>query len=173
MGFRNQIKKGASPLPTPLSLDNPGDYLCPICRHDHITPMALMDAFACDFCRHIFEANLSQQTVHVVDSAQPMAWRWTGQRWRPLHHSNQDVTFILWVSGLMLAFVPAGLVATSAYIFPPLEGSPGSSWPAIWACSTLISHALIVGWLMMEHYQVPIYVAAKVWLRRFIEQHTG
>ena len=139
-----------------------------MCRHEQLAPMPLMDAFACSFCRHIFEANLSQQTVRVVDNAQPMAWRWTGQRWRPVHHGQQDITLILWISGMVLTFVPSGLVATSAYIFPPLEGSPGSAWPTIWAFATLISHALMVGWLMVEYYQLPLYVTAKVWLRRLV-----
>ncbi|MBD0269899.1 MAG: hypothetical protein ICV77_16605, partial [Cyanobacteria bacterium Co-bin8] len=49
-----------------LSVDSGSTYLCPVCRHGQIEAMTLMDAFACNFCRHIFEVNLEQQTVQVV-----------------------------------------------------------------------------------------------------------
>ncbi len=57
-------------------------YICPVCRHGQIAELTLMDAFACNFCRHIFTANLREQSIHVEDSSQPMTWRWNGRNWQ-------------------------------------------------------------------------------------------
>lgn len=132
-----------------------------------------MDTFACNFCRHIFEFNLEQQTVQVVDSSQPLAWRWLGHRWQSVYQGKWDMTLMLWVVVVALVLVPAGLVATSAYIFPPLEGSPGEQLPLYWAGGTLLIHLLMVLWLLSEYYQAPLYVAAKIRLRRWAEQFSN
>ena len=144
-------------------------YECPVCRHGQIQPMALMDAYACSFCRHIFEVNLDQQTVHVVDSVQPMGWRWQGWRWQPLYQSRGDLTLILWLVGLALVILPAGLVALGGYVFPPLEAT-GVNWSLVWANGTLAAHSAMVGWLIAEHYQFPLYVMAKIRLQRLLER---
>lgn len=157
----------------PLSLDSDRTYHCPICRHGQMQELTLMDVFACNFCRHIFEVNLEQQTVQVVDSTQPMVWRWGGHRWQPVYQGNWDMTLMLWVVLLALMIVPAGLVAASAYVFPPLEGSTGQHFPLYWAIGTLITHAIMVFWLLAEYYQAPLYVSTKIRLRRWIEQLSG
>lgn len=150
-------------------LEPSGSYLCPACRNGRLEAMVLMDTFACDFCRHIFEANLEQQTLHIIDSTQPLGWRWLGQRWQPLHQQD-SFTLMLSIVGAVLLVLPAGLIAGSAYIFPPLEESRGASVPLIWAAATLAAHGLIVLWLFAERYQLPPYVATKVWLRRWRER---
>lgn len=160
-------QKGA---PRSLELEGDNAYECPVCRHGQIQPMALMDAYACSFCRHIFEANLDQQTVHVVDSVQPMGWRWQGWRWQPLYQSRGDITLILWLVGLALVILPAGLVALGGYVFPPLEGTAGVNWSLVWAIGTLAAHSTMVGWLIAEHYQFPLYVMAKIRLQRLLER---
>ncbi|PSN20663.1 hypothetical protein C7271_01155 [filamentous cyanobacterium CCP5] len=146
-----------------------GHYICPACRNGDLTSMVLMDAFACSFCRHIFEANLDQQTLHVVDSSQPLGWRWLGHRWQPLHQQD-GVAMILGLVGALLLVLPAGLIAGSAYVFPPLEGSPGASVPVVWATVTLAAHGVLVLWLVAERYQLPLYVTTRVWLRRWQER---
>ncbi|MBW4483799.1 MAG: hypothetical protein KME14_14760 [Tildeniella torsiva UHER 1998/13D] len=156
-----------------LGLGGDDAYECPVCRHGQIQPMALMDAYACSFCRHIFEVNLDQQTVHVVDGVQPMGWRWQGRRWQPLHQSRGDITLILWLIGLALVILPAGLVALGGYIFPPLEATAGMNWSMVWALGTLAAHSAIVGWLIAEHHQFPIYVMAKIRLQRLLERLPG
>lgn len=153
-------------------LEPAGDYLCPACRNGQLASMVLMDAFACNFCRHIFEANLEQQTLHVVDSTQPLGWRWLGHRWQPLHQQD-GVALILGALGALLLVLPAGLIAGSAYLFPPLEGSRGASVPLVWATATLAAHGLIVLWLVAERYQLPPYIMARVWLRRWRERLIG
>ncbi|MEA5448941.1 hypothetical protein VB780_10205 [Leptolyngbya sp. CCNP1308] len=156
-----------------LGLDGGDTYECPVCRHGQIQPMALMDAYACSFCRHIFEVNLEQQTVHVVDSVQPMGWRWQGWRWQPLYQSRGDITLTLWLIGLALVILPAGIVALGGYIFPPLEATAGMNWSMVWALGTLAAHSAMVGWLIAEHHQFPIYVMAKIRLQRLLERLPG
>ncbi|HEY9645238.1 MAG TPA: DUF2396 family protein, partial [Chroococcidiopsis sp.] len=103
------------------SLSYDESYLCPICRHGQISSLVLMDAFACNFCRHIFTANLAEQTVQVVDSSQPMSWRWNGRTWRFAHQPDDlNLTVMIWLIGAVLVMLPSALVWLSAYTFPPL-----------------------------------------------------
>lgn len=158
---------------TPLSLEDGQTYRCPVCRHGQIQPMPLMDAFSCGFCRHIFEANLTQQTVQMVDGSQPMAWRWTGRRWQSVYQRPAELPVLLWLIGMVLVIIPAGLVSLSAYIFPPLPGSPGAFLPVLWAGGTLATHAMLVGWLLAEYYQFPPYVLVKVWIQRLMNRYVS
>ena len=125
-----------------------------------------MDAFACDFCRHIFTPNLEAQTLEVVDSVQPMTWRWTGQKWRQSRQLDRDLTVLVWGLGAVLILLPPGLIGLAGYVFPPLPDSPGATVPLVWAGLTLLSHSLLAGWLVAEHYQFSAYVALKLQLRR-------
>lgn len=150
-----------------LSFDS--SYLCPICRHGTITSMTLMDAFACDFCRHILTANLQQQFVRVEDSSAPMIWRWNGHTWQTLNQTDTDLAVIIWLVSLALVALPPTLIWLSAHTFPPLPHSPWAWVPGVWSVLALMCHLAFVSWLLMEHYQVPLYVALKVrlqgWLR--------
>ncbi len=166
----NHRPSGRVRAPRPLQLNASATYECPVCRHGQIQAMVLMDAYACNFCRHIFEANLDQQTVHVVDGVQPMGWRWQGWRWQPIYQSPNDITLTLWVVGLALVVFPAGLVALGGYLFPPLENTTQINWSLIWALATLLVHSAMVGWLIAEHYQFPPYVLAKIRLQRLLER---
>ncbi|WOD38160.1 hypothetical protein [Nodosilinea sp. E11] len=152
-----------------LGLGIADTYECPVCRHGQIQPMVMMDTYACSFCRHIFEANLDQQTVHVVDSVQPMGWRWQGRRWQPLYQSRSDITLTLWLVGLALVIFPAGIVALGGYVFPPLDATASINWSLVWAVGTLVAHGTMVGWLMAEHYQFPFYVMVKIRLQRLLD----
>ncbi|WP_225885280.1 hypothetical protein [Leptolyngbya sp. KIOST-1] len=160
-------------MPRVLALDGADTYDCPVCRHGQMQPMALMDACACSFCRHIFDVNLDQQTVHVVDSVQPMGWRWQGWRWQPLYQSRSDITLTLWLVGLALVIFPAGIVALGGYVFPPLDESVGINWSIAWALGTLVAHTTMVSWLVAEHYQFPFYVMTKIRLQRLLERLPG
>jgi len=137
-------------------------YLCPVCRHGQITAIALMDAFACDFCRHIFTANLTEQSLRVEDSAQPMTWRWNGHRWKPLRQVEVELVAVLWGVGAALVFLPPTLVWLSSHTFPPLPGSAWAQFPTVWVGLTFLLHFTFVAWLLVEHYQVPLYVMTKV-----------
>lgn len=166
---RHSTSKGSAVLSggsTRLSYE--GTYLCPVCRHGHIQTLTLMDAFACDFCRHIFTANLQEQSVQVVDSSQPMGWRWNGRTWRVVYRDDFNLTFVIWAVGTALVALPPGLVWLSSHTFPPLEGSRWSWLPGVWVGLTFSVHFLLVLWLITEHYQFPLYVSVKVKLRQWL-----
>ena len=158
---------GRSPLASqPLTLSD--QYSCPICQYGQIAELTLMDAFACDFCRHIFAANLPEQTVQVVDSAQSMAWRWNGQRWQPVVAAQTTVVLALWLIGVLLATLPPLIVGAAVYIFPPLPDSRWPWFPLAWVLCTFAVHLGMVGWLLAEYYQLPIYVTGKFWVRQLL-----
>lgn len=146
-------------------------YACPICRHGHIEALTLMEALACDFCRHIFTANLDTQVLRVEDSAQPLSWRWTGRSWQPVRHSRSEWTPALWFVAIALAIAPPGLIALGQYVFPPLPHSKGAAWfGPTWLGLAIVSHSVLVAWILLEHYQLPLYVSLKVrwqdfWMR--------
>lgn len=152
------------------SLHFGGTYVCPACRHGQIHQLTLMDAYACDFCRHIFEINLTQQTIQVVDSTQPLLWHWNGSKWKSRHNLDENLTIFLWMVSAFLILVPASIIGLSAYVFPPL---PNTQWlwlPFAWAFSTFLAHFLMVSWLMAEHYQFPYYVLSKLRIQRWLNR---
>jgi hypothetical protein len=152
-------------LVEPQSLSYQESYLCPICRHGRITGLPLMEAFACNFCRHIFTANLAMRTVQVVDSSQPMTWKWTGRNWQTAYRDDPSLTLVVWLIGVVLVTLPTGIVWLSTYVFPPLPGSRWEWLPGAWLGCTFGIHLLMVSWLLAEHYQIPIYIASRVRLR--------
>lgn len=158
-----------SPDSSAQRLSHTGTYGCPICRHGQVSALTLMDAFACSFCRHIFTVDLHDQTIRVEDSSQPMSWRWNGKTWQTVRSIiDLDLTLIVWAIGVLLIIVPSGLIWLSGYMFPPL---PGSSWywfPSVWLSLTFASHFLLVSWLLVEHYQLPLYVSWKIQLQDWL-----
>lgn len=158
----SQAPKGRS-----LTLEGPS-YPCPLCWQGQLQPMILVDAYGCSLCQQILLANLDQQTVHPVDGSRPLGWRWQGFGWQPLHHPPQDVTFILWCLAAILVISPPMLVALGAYLFPPLEGTPGGNLPWGWAALTLILHGLMVVWVLAEYYHPPLYRLLQVRLERLL-----
>ncbi|MCY7274985.1 MAG: hypothetical protein LH702_14945 [Phormidesmis sp. CAN_BIN44] len=145
-------------------------YLCPVCRHGQIAELTLMDAFACNFCRHIFTANLREQSIHVEDSSQPMTWRWNGRNWQAANQLDVDLTLVIWIVGAILVVLPPALIFLSSRLVPPLEGSTLSWLPNVWVGLTFLTHFSFVAWLMVEHYQLPIYVSSKVRIRQWLER---
>lgn len=160
-----------SPLTAPeTQISYSGTYTCPVCRHGQISVLTLTEAFACNFCHHIFTANLQKQLLQVADSSQPMTWQWTGRTWKATYQRDTELTFVLWLVAIALIILPPGLVWLSAYIFPPAEGSTGSWIPTLWIGLVFLSHLVIVGWLISEVYQFPIYAAIKVKLRQWVRR---
>ncbi|MEO0867135.1 MAG: hypothetical protein AAFY17_01570 [Cyanobacteria bacterium J06642_11] len=148
------------------TLDFYDTYVCPVCGHGELSLLTLTEAFACNFCRHIFTVNLEAQSVQMVDGVQPMVWFWTGLRWK--HHRSNDgnVTAVVWSFALAIACLPAILVMLSNYMFPPIDSDGLSQFSLIWTTATLLAHAGIVFWLIAEHYQWPWYVTVKIKLMR-------
>lgn len=147
-----------------LSIDQV--YRCPACGSGELSAIALMDVFACDFCHHMFTANLQTQSLQLADSQLPMAWRWNGERWRTAHQGNTAAP-VIWTfcGGLMVT--PVLLIALSNYIFPPLNGS---NFPVMWTGLTFVSHGVIATWLLSEYHRWPWYVSGRIRLQRMRER---
>jgi rubredoxin len=137
-------------------------YICPICRHGHLSPIVLMDAYSCNFCRHIFTADLSEQTIRVEDSSQPTTWRWLGTKWQATNQIDVDLTIAVWLVGAIISILPPTLIWLSSHTFPPMEGTSWYWFPTVWIALSFSIHFLMVAWLLVEHYQLPFYVALKV-----------
>lgn len=150
----------------PLSLSD--SFPCPVCRQGQIEAIALTEAFACEFCRHIMSVDLPAQQVQVVDSSQPLTWSWNGQKWRLARGENAaELSAMVVIAAIVLTLVPAGIVWLSGTIFPPLTSSAQPSFSTIWSWITLAAHLAFVLWLIGEYYQIPVYVAAKIRVLRF------
>ncbi|MDJ1175636.1 hypothetical protein [Roseofilum capinflatum] len=143
-------------------------YTCPLCRHGQISALTLMDAFACNFCRHIFSANLQQQTLQLADGDRPFAWYWTGKTWiNATMGRSGDRSYLLWLLSLPLILLPPTLIGLASYIFPPDPQSSGAWLPLVWTGLTLLTHLLLVAWLMFEYYQWPFFQAILIrWQQR-------
>lgn len=150
------------------SLNYQETYLCPVCRHGQISAITLMDAFACNFCRHIFTANLSDQLIQVEDSSQKMTWRWNGQTWQVGNQEPIELTWIIRLGSVAVIIFPPIVIWLPSYIFPPLEGSTLGWFPTAWISLTLLTHAVMVSWLLSEYYQFPFYTALKVRLGQLL-----
>lgn len=141
-------------------------YRCPACASGDLSAIALMDIFACDFCRHMFTANLTNQSIQLADSLQPMAWQWNGWRWQTAQQSSTAAALIwTFTSGLTLA--PVAIIALSNYIFPPLEST---GFPIMWTMLTLACHSVMSIWLLAEYHRWPWYISSRIRLGRLREQ---
>lgn len=137
-------------------------YRCPACGSGELNAIAMMDVFACNFCRHMFTANLQTQSVQIADSLQPMAWQWNGWRWRTAQQ-NSTTAALVWSFASVLTVVPVAIIAISNYIFPPLEGS---NFPLMWTGLTLSCHSVMSGWLLAEYHRWPWYISSRIRLQR-------
>ncbi|MCW6035919.1 hypothetical protein K4A83_06485 [Spirulina subsalsa FACHB-351] len=129
---------------------------CPVCRSGELTSLTLMDAMSCNFCRHIFVPNGEPDVLTLADSAVALTWRWNGKRWLGVQHGG---TIVGWEAGLLgAAFVlfPTMVMGFSAYLFPPLPGSPWAWFPLFWTGLTFCAHLVCVVWLAVEYYQFPV-----------------
>jgi hypothetical protein len=149
----------------PLSYDD--TYLCPICRHGELRALVLMDAFGCDFCRHIFTANLSAQILRAEDSSPPMNWRWNGLNWQSVLQGDGDLSTLVWLFSLGIVVLPPLLVWLPLHTFPPAAGSRGSWLPTVWLLLTALLHGAGGSWLMAEHHQWAPYIGLKARWRRW------
>jgi hypothetical protein len=132
--------------------------------------MVMMDAFSCGFCRHIFSANLTEQVLRVEDRVPQTAWRWQGDRWSSLNPVSVDLSIIVWMTSVFLFTIPSGVIWLSAYVFPPIGGLTWTSFSIVWGEIVFSVHCLIAAWLLVEHYQLPSYVAARIAIDRLLQR---
>lgn len=149
---------------------NQNSYPCPVCRCGEISELALMEAFACNFCQHIFTLNHEQGTLKMADREPPLSWRWNGQKWYGAHLQGVELGLIYWIGAITLIILPTTIIGLSAYAFPPLPGSRLSWFPFVWTGVTFAAHSLIVIWLILEFYQFPFFAYLRALSRYYTRQ---
>ncbi len=140
------------PLSPKSKLELEQVYICPVCQYGQISQMVLMDAFACNFCRHILSVNLERQTVRLEDSSQAFMWQWTGQKWQSLSQQNLPFTYTLAVISILFILLPPSLVGLGYYTFPPLPDSSWQWFPLAWIGLTFLTHLGLVFGILMSAY---------------------
>lgn len=157
-------------MSTPISkatLDYRDVYPCPICRHGDLSALLMTEAFSCNFCRHIFTANVEENTVRVEDSSQPLNWRWNGRSWQAVHRDDLDLTLVLWIIGVVLIVFPPSLVHVICQSMrPPFTALTSLAWTTV----TFLLHTTLVLWLLAEHYHFAPYVSGKAQLRTWLDK---
>ena len=163
----NDEQQPQSPLPIrgnrPLNYQS--RYPCPICHHGQLQEIVLTDAFSCTFCRHIFTADLKAQCIRVEDIPQPLSWRWLGRDWVLARPSQVEMTLSVWLAAIAVVILPPSIIWLSAHTLLPLSDR-GTGFSSFWASLTFLLHLGMVGWVIAEHYQLPLYLSAKLNLQR-------
>ncbi|MDJ0553491.1 MAG: hypothetical protein QNJ68_03445 [Microcoleaceae cyanobacterium MO_207.B10] len=130
-------------------------YTCPVCYHGQISGITLMDAFSCNFCNHIFTADLVEKSLKIADSYSPLVWRWNGRRWEG-NHPNMKWSWAIKLLAVAFVLLPTTLMGLAAYTFPPMPGSTLCWLPIVWTGLTFISHLIIMVSLVISYYQFPL-----------------
>lgn len=147
-----------------------GIYPCPVCRIGNINAMPLMDAFACECCDQIFEVNLEKQQLKLLSRQPALLWRWNGKKWVDAHLEGVALGWGYLLAALALVFLPTTLIGLTIYSFPPTPGTPLFWFPYVWAGLAFLSHLFIIGWLVIEFYQLPIRVYFRLLRQRLLNR---
>jgi hypothetical protein len=145
-------------------------YPCPVCRLGQIRNLSLMDAFACDLCNHIFEANLDRQQLKMVARQPPLIWCWNGRHWIEPHLEGMELGWGYILAAIALVALPTTLIGLTLYAFPPTADTPLSWVPYVWAGLTFLSHLGIIVWLVIEIYQFPVGVYLRAIRQRLLSR---
>jgi hypothetical protein len=141
-------------LATPF--DYHGDYPCPVCHVGKITHMPLMEAMACDFCQEIFTINLEQQQIKMPSRQPPLVWHWNGFSWTEAQLEGVELGWGYGLAAISFIFFPTSLIGIAAYNFPPNINEPITWLPSIWTILTFLLHLVIIIWIFIEIYQIPV-----------------
>lgn len=137
---------------------NLNNYPCPLCVRGKLYTMPLMEAIACEFCQHIFTVNLEQKVLQMADSQIALTWHWTGKKWKGVSKNKPALTWKIGLIAIIFLTFPTSLVGLSAYIFPPLANSALQWFPWFWMGLTFCTHLGCLLWLILEYYQVPVFL---------------
>ncbi|GAC1457195.1 MAG: hypothetical protein NVS2B14_01550 [Chamaesiphon sp.] len=125
---------------------------------------------ACNFCRHIFTANLDLQQLKMADSHPSLTWRWNGRTWVEAHLEGVELGWGYCFFAVILVALPTTLSGLAAYTFPPVPESLLSWLPYAWTGLVFLSHLAIVVWLVVEFYQFPIWIYLRVIRQNLVER---
>ena len=138
------------------SFNDRDEYPCPLCRVGKITHMTLMEAMSCDFCQQIFTADIEQQQIKMPSRQPPLVWRWNGFHWAEAQLEGVELGWGYVMAALAFIFMPTALIGGIAYHFPLKVDVPLTWIPYIWTGLTFFSHFVIIFWLVLEIYQIPV-----------------
>ena len=157
-------------LTTNKQLNYHSVYTCPVCRYGQVSALPLMEAFACNFCQHIFTADIPQNLLKVVDTQLSVSWSWDGQNWKRFNHNDVNLGWWYLAGGIAFVLIPPLLLATAVYYFPPLPDSPLSWFPIAWTFLAFLSHLGCLLWLVLEYYQLPLGLYGRAWQQRLLRR---
>lgn len=135
-------------------------YPCPICQ-GKITNLTLMEAFYCNFCQHIFTANLEQQVITMADNSEPISWFWNGKKWRGANRQGIELGWGVLIGAFALVLLPTSLISFAVYLFPPIPDVPLYWFPYMWIGLTFICHLWFVLSLISSYYQWSLWLYLK------------
>ena len=138
------------------SFDYKGEYPCPLCRVGKITHLTLMEAMSCDFCHQIFSVDIEQQQIKMPSRQPPLIWNWNGFHWTEAQLEGVELGWGYVLAALAFIFIPTMFVGGIAYNFPPKSDMPLTWIPSIWTGFTFLCHFIIIFWLFIEIYQIPV-----------------
>lgn len=144
-----------------------GLYPCPVCRLNRLKGIPLMEAMACDGCRHIFTADLERQQLKMVDRHPPLVWHWNGKTWKGVHLEGVEWGWVYWLFAIGFIIFPTTIIGLAVYTFPPEPDSTLSWLPVAWVGLTFLSHLTLVVWLVIEFYQFPVGVYLRTRWQQF------
>ncbi|MBW4665587.1 MAG: hypothetical protein KME01_15560 [Chroococcus sp. CMT-3BRIN-NPC107] len=132
-------------------------YPCPICQVGEIATMPLMEAMACQFCHHIFTANLEKQQLQMADRQPPLTWRWDGKSWSQRRLKDVEIGWGYTLGAIAFVILPTTLIGITVYARPPLLSSPLSWFPVFWMGLTFCLHLGIIAQLVIEFLDFPFW----------------
>jgi hypothetical protein len=125
-----------------------------------------MEAYACNFCQHIFSANLEKQVLKMADSQVALSWIWNGRSWKGVTSEGVDMGWRYAIAAVLFVVLPTSIISTAAYLFPPMPGSTLSWLPLFWSFLTFFCHLSFLIWLTIEYYQFPVNLYLRSLRRR-------
>lgn len=156
----------------PKDFNQQGVYPCPACRLGQIQALSLMDAMACNACRHIFTTNLEKQWLLMVDRTPPIVWHWTGKHWIGAQAEGVQLGWGFWLSAVAFVLLPPTLIGVSACA---VASTPGTSFPLFsigWAGLTFLLHLALVGRSVVGFYRFPIGTFFSVMRRKLLSRES-
>jgi hypothetical protein len=146
-----------------------GTYPCPACRLGQIQALSMMEAMACNTCRHIFTANLERQRLLTVDRSPPLVWHWNGRNWIGAHVQGVHLDWKYGLSAIAFVLLPPALIGLSALATAADDSlSPIS---IVWTGLTFLLHLALVGRLLLGFYQFPVRTYFSVIGRKLLSRY--
>ena len=150
-----------------------GTYPCPVCRLGQIKALPLMDAMACDSCRHIFTASLEKQRLFMADRQPSLIWCWNGRTWVGVHVEKVKLGWGYLLIAAAFVLLPPTLFGLSAYFLLSTPGTSKSWLPAIWTGLVFLSHLGLIGYAVIGFYQFSIGTYLRVMRQQMFRRNQG